>query len=222
MFGAGVLTTLQKKPTVVPISIHFNDTLRLYLVWDSFSQIICMQLQYNTKTIWIKLTKQYEGNGAADDVLQQVWQFDDTCLFFFCLSNVHISHCSTCLNSPSSFAFYPVNQKSPFHCVFQYLLHFDGRCVLRCSHTLLLAMLRSSSRRRSTTRVVTRIRHKVCSATTTRPPALTSRHTLWDARSSDSLLCGFWSNHLAAPPGPTSAASFVRSHANTTVTPLHP
>lgn len=83
MFGAGVLTTLQKKPTVVPISIHFNDTLRLYLVWDSFSQIICMQLQYNTKTIWIKLTKQYEGNGAADDVLQQVWQFDDTCLFFF-------------------------------------------------------------------------------------------------------------------------------------------
>jgi hypothetical protein len=222
MFGAGVLTTLQQKPTVVPISIHFNDTLRLYFVCDFFSLIIRMQLQHNTKTVWIKLTKQYEGNGTVDDVLQQVWQFDDACLFFFCLSDVHISHCSTCLNSPSSFAFFLVFEKFPFHCVLQYLLHFDGRCVLRCSHTLLLAMLRSSSRWRSTTRVVTRVRHKVCSTTTQRLHALTSRHTLWDARSSDSLLCGFWSNHLAAPPGQTSTASFVRSHANTTVTLLHP
>jgi len=83
-----------------------SDCILLSVVF--FSQIISMQLQHNTKTTWIKLTKQYEGNGTVDDVLPQVLQFDDTCLFFLSLSlsNVHISHCSTCLNSPSSFVFF--------------------------------------------------------------------------------------------------------------------
>ena len=58
-----------------------SDSILLSMIFFS-SQIICMQHKHNNKATWIKLTKQYEGNVTVDDVLQQVLQFDDTCVFF--------------------------------------------------------------------------------------------------------------------------------------------
>lgn len=66
-----MIAALQQKLTVVPVSIHFNDTLRLYLVvYDFFQSNNMHAAQHNRKATRIKLTKQYEGNVTVDDVLQ--------------------------------------------------------------------------------------------------------------------------------------------------------